>query len=48
METFQAAAEAKSNDELAKTLTSLRPYASMLLIAQDDEYIEAMLAALRA
>jgi hypothetical protein len=40
--------EAKSNDELSKTLASLRPYASMLVIAHNDEYIEAMLAALRA
>jgi hypothetical protein len=38
----------KSNDELSKTLAGLRPYASMLVIAHDDEYIEAMLAALRA
>jgi len=40
--------ESKSNDELSKTLASLRPYASMLVIAHNDEYIEAMLAALRA
>jgi hypothetical protein len=40
--------ETKSNDELSKTLASLRPYASMLVIAHNDEYIEAMLAALRA
>jgi hypothetical protein len=40
--------ESKSNDELSKTLASLRPYASMLVIAHSDEYIEAMLAALRA
>jgi len=40
--------KSKSDDELAKTLASLRPYASMLVIAHDDEYIETMLAALRA
>ena len=40
--------EERSNDELSKTLASLRPYASMLVIASDDEYIEEMLAALRA
>jgi hypothetical protein len=40
--------DSSSNDELSKTLASLRPYASMLVIAQNDEYIEAMLAALRA
>jgi hypothetical protein len=38
----------KSDEELSKTLASLRPYASMLVIANDDEYIETMLAALRA
>jgi hypothetical protein len=38
----------KSDDELSKTLASLRPYASMLVIASNDEYIEEMLAALRA
>jgi hypothetical protein len=40
--------ESKSNEELSKTLAALRPYASMLVIAHNDEYIEAMLAALRA
>jgi hypothetical protein len=40
--------KSKSDDELAKTLASLRPHASMLVIAHDDEYIETMLAALRA
>ena len=40
--------KSKSDDELSKTLASLRPYASMLVIAHDDEYIETMLAALRA
>jgi hypothetical protein len=40
--------ESKSNEELSKTLASLRPYASMLVIASNDDYIEEMLAALRA
>jgi hypothetical protein len=39
---------AKSDAQLSKTLASLRPYASMLVIAHDDDYIDAMLAALRA
>jgi hypothetical protein len=33
---------------LSKTLATLRPYASMLVIASGDEYIEEMLSALRA
>jgi hypothetical protein len=40
--------EQHSDEELSKTLASLRPYASMLVIASGDEYIEEMLAALRA
>src|ERR1700704_3398456 len=40
--------EEHSNDDLSKTLATLRPYASMLVIASGDEYIEEMLAALRA
>jgi hypothetical protein len=40
--------ESRSNDELSRTLASLRPYASMLVIAHNDEYIDAMLSALRA
>jgi hypothetical protein len=40
--------EAKSDDELSRTLASLRPHASMLVIADNDDYIEAMLLALRA
>ena len=40
--------EHSSDEELSKTLASLRPYASMLVIATGDEYIEEMLAALRA
>ena len=31
-----------------QTLASLRPYASMLVIANNDDYIEEMLVALRA
>lgn len=40
--------ESKSDAEMSKTLASLRPYASMLVIAGNDEYIEEMLVALRA
>jgi len=40
--------ETKSDEELSKTLASLRPYASMLVIASNDDYIEEMLVALRA
>jgi hypothetical protein len=40
--------EQRSNDELSKTLASLRPFAQMVVIASGDEYIEEMLAALRA
>src|ERR1700724_2226378 len=40
--------KSKSDEELSRTLASLRPHASMLVIAHDDEYIETMLAALRA
>jgi hypothetical protein len=40
--------DAKSDEELSKTLASLRPYASMLVIASNDDYIDAMLTALRA
>ena len=38
----------RANDDLSKTLAMLRPHASMLVIANDDDYIEEMLAALRA
>ena len=38
----------KSDEELSKTLAALRPYASMLVIASGDEYIEEMLVVLRA
>lgn len=40
--------EDKSDAELSKTLASLRPHASMLVIASNDDYIEEMLVALRA
>ena len=40
--------QAKSDEELSKTLGALRPYASMVVIASNDEYIEEMLVALRA
>jgi hypothetical protein len=40
--------EQHSDEELSKTLAALRPYASMLVIANGDEYIEEMLTALRA
>src|SRR5215471_7959919 len=40
--------QSKSDAELSKTLGALRPYASMLVVAGNDEYIEAMLVALRA
>ena len=39
---------ARSDDELSKTLASLRPNVSMLVIASNDDYIEEMLVALRA
>jgi hypothetical protein len=38
----------KSDEELSHTLAALRPYASMLVIAGNDDYIEEMLVALRA
>jgi hypothetical protein len=37
-----------SDDELSKTLASLRPHASMLVIAGGEDYVEEMLVALRA
>jgi hypothetical protein len=40
--------EQHSDAELSKTLATLRPHASMLVIANGEEYIEEMLAALRA
>jgi hypothetical protein len=38
----------RSDDEVSRTLASLRPHASMLVIASNDDYIEEMLVALRA
>ena len=38
----------KSDAALARTLAALRPYASMLVVADGEDYIEAMLEALRA
>ena len=40
--------EQQSDDALSKTLATLRPYASMIIVANGDEYIEEMLSALRA
>ena len=40
--------DASNNQDLSKTLASLRPHAAMLVIADHDDYIEAMLTALRA
>ena len=40
--------EQRSDEDLSKTLAVLRPYASMLVIANGDDYVEEMLAALRA
>ena len=40
--------EAHTDEELSRTLAALRPYAGMLVIASDDDYIEQMLVALRA
>ena len=40
--------EQRTNEELSQTLAALRPHAGMLVIATGDEYIEEMLAALRA
>ena len=41
-------AREKSDAALAGTLAALRPYASMLVVADGEDYIEAMLEALRA
>jgi hypothetical protein len=37
-----------SDAELSETLLHLRPFASMLVVADDEDYIESMLIALRA
>lgn len=39
---------AASDEALSETLLHLRPYASMLVVADDEDYIESMLVALRA
>jgi hypothetical protein len=41
-------AHGKSDAALSRTLACLRPHASMLVVADGDDYIEAMLSALRA
>ncbi len=41
------AAETASDAALSSSLGKLRPYASMLVVAQGDDYVEDMLAALR-
>lgn len=37
-----------SEEELARTLKTLRPFAAMLVVSSGDEYIPAILSALRA
>jgi hypothetical protein len=41
-------AQGQSDAALARTLAALRPYAAMLVVADGEDYIEAMLSALRA
>ena len=41
-------ARGQSDAALARTLAALRPFASMLVVADGEDYIEAMLEALRA
>ena len=41
-------ARGQSDAALSRTLASLRPYAAMLVVADGEDYIEAMLRALRA
>jgi len=41
-------AHGQSDAALSRTFAALRPYASMLVVADGEDYIEAMLAALRA
>jgi hypothetical protein len=41
-------AQGQSDAALARTLAALRPYATMLVVADGEDYIEAMLEALRA
>ncbi len=37
-----------TDEAISKTLLHLRPYASMIVVADDEDYIESMLVALRA
>jgi hypothetical protein len=37
-----------TDEAISRTLLYLRPYASMLVVADDEDYIESMLTALRA
>jgi hypothetical protein len=39
--------DARSDAELSLSLSQLRPYAAMLVVVRGDEYVDAMLAALR-
>ncbi|MBV8753064.1 MAG: hypothetical protein JO328_09405 [Hyphomicrobiales bacterium] len=41
-------ARSQTDAALARTLAALRPYASMLVVADGEDYIEGMLEALRA
>ena len=41
-------AHGQSDAALSRTLAALRPYAAMLVVAEGEDYIEAMLQALRA
>ena len=41
-------ARGQTDAALARTLAALRPYAAMLVVADGEDYIEAMLEALRA
>ena len=41
-------ARGQSDAALSRTLAAVRPYASMLVVADGEDYIEAMLEALRA
>jgi hypothetical protein len=45
---FIVGAASASDAELAKTLTQLRPWSLMMVIAANDEYVDDMLTALRA
>jgi hypothetical protein len=41
-------ARGQSDAALSRTLAALRPYASMLVVAEGEDYVEAMLEALKA